>query len=874
MIGQTVNQYHIIDRLGEGGMGVVYLAKDTRLHRKAALKFISSELNRSSKIHERFVREAQAAARLSHPNICTVYELGRNDTYTFIALEYVKGQTLRERMQLESISYNEIRSWLRQLAEGLLAAHELGVVHRDVKPANIMITDKGHIKIMDFGIAKLNDAEQELTQGESTIGTISYMSPEQARGEKVDHRTDIWSLGIILYELATGQRPFDGAFREAFMYRLMHEEMTPPSSHNSEIPADLDKIITTCLQRERASRYASLADLLVDIDGESRLVDAGSREERSSHITEASNEKPTTDNLVSKGEAAGVIIDNQSKKWIGGVSVATLLALMLLQVNVWFDSENNTSQSLSTAMHLAVLPFDSYSESEENESFSNGLAHMVATNLMRMEHDEEDLWIVPVREVLSQNILSAGDAREKFGINLVLSGTIIQLEQLMQITIDLTDAQTLRVIDSATIELEDTKPDEIQLQLVNRLADMLGLEIPAGTDQIVAQRYPEDPEAYKLFIQGQGFMQRYDNMHNLDEAIRYFERAIRIDSTFALAFAEASRAYGRKYYYTKNLAFKELAISLSEKALELDNEAIEVWIAWSIVDPSALEKALAIDPNNYQVNLELLYSHTNRGEFEKAEEYANKTITLQPNYWSGYNAYALLSRKKGEFDKAIELLSKVIELTPDNGTAFHNLGLMYLHKQDTINAVDMFLRAVNSEPKGQTYRTLGWIERARKNYHASLEHFLNATQVTDKNENYQLELGNAYFLANDFENARTHWRESLLLAEDRLDREGDIIEIVQVIAEVQARLANTEEALKYIDKYKELMTPGNALYTSHNYMLAYLHELIGDRDTALEYIAKLFEEGWKPSYFTNDIYLAAITQEQRYLDMASAYSTQ
>ena len=258
---------------------------------------------------------------------------------------------------------------------------------------------------------------------------------------------------------------------------------------------------------------------------------------------------------------------------------------------------------------------------------------------------------------------------------------------------------------------------KIQDQLVRRLGDMLELRLPSGAEQLVRQRHPDDPEAYKLFIQGQGFMQRYDDMHNLDEAIRLFERAIRIDSTYALAYAEASRAYGRKYYYTKDLGLRELAISFSKKALALDEDAIEVWIAAAIIDPTALNKALSIDPDNFLVNWELIYSHANRGEFEKAEAHAKKAIALQPNYWTGYNAYALLSRKMGKFDQAIELLNKVIELTPDNGSALHNLGLMYLHKRDTSNAVTMFLRAAESEPTGQTYRTFG-LDRAskKKNY--------------------------------------------------------------------------------------------------------------------------------------------------------------
>ncbi len=267
MIGTTLNQYHIIDRIGEGGMGVVYLAEDTRLDRKVALKFVSNISLDSTEEITRFHREARAAARLNHPNICTIHELGETEDKTFIAMEYVDGITLKERMRQGNIQQTNIQNWLDQIAEGLQTAHEAGVIHRDIKPANIMLSNKGLIKIMDFGIAKLAESETDLTKANSTIGTIAYMSPEQTRGEKIDHRTDIWSVGIILYELTTGVRPFTGAFREAVMYAMMHEDPAPPLSINHEMPADLDQIINKCLQRERDDRYGSLEELLCELNG-------------------------------------------------------------------------------------------------------------------------------------------------------------------------------------------------------------------------------------------------------------------------------------------------------------------------------------------------------------------------------------------------------------------------------------------------------------------------------------------------------------------------------------------------------------------------------------------------------------------------------
>ena len=264
-IGTTINQYRIIDRIGEGGMGIVYLAEDTRLHRKVALKFVSNLSPDSTEAIARFRREAQAAARLNHPNICTIHELGETDNQIYIAFEYIDGSTLKERLRSASIAEHDIRDWLEQIGKGLQAAHKAGVVHRDIKPANIMVTGSGLIKIMDFGIAKLVESETELTQANSTIGTIAYMSPEQARGEEIDQRTDIWSVGIILYELLTGRRPFEGAFREAVMYAMMHNDPEPIATGRQGVPESLVAIVHRAIEKDPEARYSSMEELLADL---------------------------------------------------------------------------------------------------------------------------------------------------------------------------------------------------------------------------------------------------------------------------------------------------------------------------------------------------------------------------------------------------------------------------------------------------------------------------------------------------------------------------------------------------------------------------------------------------------------------------------
>ena len=293
--GNTINQYKIIDRIGEGSMGVVYLAEDTHLGRKVALKFVANALSGSSDEIARFHQEARAAAHLNHPNICTVHELGEAEGRAYIAMEYVEGVTLEDHMQQREFHEADVLKWLTQMAEGLHVAHEAGVIHRDMKPANIMISTGGLVKIMDFGIARLMESDANLTKPNSMLGTALYMSPEQARGEEVSRQTDIWSIGVILYEMATGKPPFAGAYREAVLYSVLHTEPPAPSSINPKISADLERVILQCLQRDLSERYSSL-DVLLD-DLRSQKVEANGMGQGVGRVDDHIDKEASSENI-------------------------------------------------------------------------------------------------------------------------------------------------------------------------------------------------------------------------------------------------------------------------------------------------------------------------------------------------------------------------------------------------------------------------------------------------------------------------------------------------------------------------------------------------------------------------------------------------
>jgi len=264
MINQTISHYKILAKLGEGGMGVVYKAEDTRLKRIVALKFLPSSIMASEAEKTRFIHEAQAAAALNHPNICTIYEIDEVDGQAFIAMEFVEGQSLKDTVNSNQLSVSSVTDIAIQIAQGLAKAHEHGITHRDIKPANVMITKDGIAKILDFGLAKLA-GQSRLTKSGSTLGTMAYMSPEQAHGEEVDHRTDIWALGVVLYEMITGQLPFKGEYEHAVMYSILNQDPQPITSLRSEAPIELERVVNECLEKQTAQRYQHVDELLADL---------------------------------------------------------------------------------------------------------------------------------------------------------------------------------------------------------------------------------------------------------------------------------------------------------------------------------------------------------------------------------------------------------------------------------------------------------------------------------------------------------------------------------------------------------------------------------------------------------------------------------
>jgi serine/threonine-protein kinase len=632
MIGKTISHYRILERLGEGGMGVVYRAVDTKLDRDVALKFLPSDLTSDPEAKERFIHEAKAASSLDHQSICTVYEIAESeDGQIFIAMACYGGETLRARIRRGPLKIAEAVNVAVQVSQGLAKAHERGIVHRDIKPANIIITDDGIPKIVDFGLAKLA-GKSGLTRTGRTLGTIAYMSPEQVRGDAVDHRTDIWSLGVTLYEMLTGVSPFERDYEAAIMYSILNEGPQPMSSFRPGLSDELQRIIDGATAKNPDERYQTALDL------RDHLAAYASR------LASASSAMPSSGGPPASGE---------------------------------------------TTASVAVLPFANLSTDAEQEYFCDGMAESITDALAHLK----DLRVVARTSAFSFKGKNA-DIREigrKLNVKSVVEGSVQKAGNRLRITVQLVSAADGYRIWSERYDrtLEDifAIQDEISLAIV----DKLRVKVLRAEEAGFKKRYTENPEAYNLYLKGRWLAEKMTEQE-LHKAIDYFRQAVALDSGFALAFAGIGDAYvsiGASGFMPTDEVYEQ-ARAAAERALELDSTlseghtvlaGLKVWfdLNWPAAEHEFL-RAFALDPYNGEVHHQYAHLLAALGRTGEAVEHMRKALELEPvsvltNACAGQIMY--LARM---YDEAIVQLKKTVELDPNFQSQYTWLAMAYAQK--------------------------------------------------------------------------------------------------------------------------------------------------------------------------------------------------
>ncbi len=796
MVSKTLSHYRIIRKLGAGGMGEVYLAEDTRLDRPVALKLLSKEFTEKEDRLRRFEQEARAASKLNHPNVAHIYEIGDCDGSHFIAMEYIEGRPLDELIRARSLEIADVIRISIEIADALDEAHVKGIIHRDIKPQNIMLTPRGQVKVLDFGLAKISAQEPEASEAATRVktspgvvmGTVNYMSPEQAMGREVDARSDIFSLGVLIYEMLAGRTPFAGESVTEIIDRIAHAQPEAIARFNYAVPQELEVIVKKALRKNRDERYQTARDMLVDLKNlkeefefQSKLEQTTppdtSREPRASMISEprvlstASQPPVSTASLAATSTASSAeYVVNQIKRH----KLVVLAALVIIALGVVglvaYLHARNTEVAIES---IAVLPFVNQSHDPESEYLSDGLTESIINSLTQL----------PNLRVIARSSVFRYKGREtdplavghELGVRAVLVGRILQRGDQLTISTELVDVRDNKQLWGEQYERKMSDILNVQRDIAQEISSNLRTRISGAEQARVTKRYTDNPEAYQLYLKGRYFWNKRTG-DDLKKSIEYFNQAIERDPNYALAYAGLADAYNLLPNYSVSSPQDSYP-----KAKEAARHAL-------VIDDTLAEAHTSLAEVLFQYDWNL--AESNR-EFQRA-------IELNPNYPTAHHWYAsqnLLVMKR--FDEAIAEMKHAQQLDPLSLVINTDLGTTYILSRRNDEAIEQMRKTVEIDPN---FYYAHWV------------------------------LGEAYALKGLYQEALSEYQKARALNDDP--------NVLAVLGHAYAMSGKRDEALKIVDQMKEMAK--HRYVSPYNFVWVYI--ALGDNDQAFQWLERDYED--------------------------------
>jgi serine/threonine protein kinase/Tfp pilus assembly protein PilF len=785
--GSTVAHYRVLSLLGEGGMGRVYLAEDTKLHRKVSLKFLSADVTKDHERLRRFEQEARAASALNQPNIITIHEIGEEDGHQFIAIEFIDGQTLRERLR-SPLDLDESLEIAIQVASALAAAHRVNIVHRDIKPENIMIRkDDGLVKVLDFGLAKMSvlrratmdpeaDTQLRNTAPGVVMGTAAYMSPEQARGETVDERTDIWSLGVVLYEMIAGCSPFVASTSNEIISAILSRETPAPLTRYSRlVPERLEEIVEKALTKNKDERYQTSKDLLIDLKRLQQTLQLKAASERStspdrivSAVTDGQatvSKAETSASRTPQASSAEYIVNQvRSHKRVVLLSLALLLLIAAGMFIYAWRSRETAAPSRPEIKSLAVLPLENLSGDPSQEYFADGMTEALISNLSQIK---------ALKVISRTSVMRYKGSRESLpiiaqalGVDAVIEGSVQRSGGRVRVTAKLVPATTDAAIWSRNYEREVSDILKLQSDVAQAIAAEVRVQLTPDEQNRLASARPIDPKAHEAYLLGRYHLAKL-NESDLSRAVDYFKEAIRIEPDFAAAYAGLSRAWsergiwGGKSYIEVETPAREAA----RKALQIDpaNSSAHTSMCMILINydfnysaaEEQVRRAIEIDPGSAEAHVAYGWLLQVLGRYEEVLEQMEKAEQLDPASSQIQGDFGRMLYRARKYDEAEKHLKRSIELDPNNYGSYGRLGDVYIEMGRFGDAVAMFEKSRSIQPQGAHALRLAVVYARMGNRQAALD------ALTTTSNRSTWELARLYTALGDLDKAFTILNESI-----------------------------------------------------------------------------------------------------------------
>ncbi len=842
-------RYKIVSLLGCGGMGEVYEADDSDLGGRLAIKVIHPKIALDPDALDRFRREVQLARQVTHPNVCRVFDIGHHwqlgEEILFLTMELVRGETLAARLKrIGKIELQEALSIARQLCQALEAAHRVPVLHRDLKCANIMLVGEGEqvrAVITDFGIAcgmsKIEGSSATGSGQSMVVGTPAYMSPEQLQGKSLTLSSDIYSLGVVLYEMTTGVRPFHNNSQWIEAVNRLTDNPVAPVKISPGLGENWNKTILRCLDRDPEKRMAPVEAVLVSLSGNRNLV-----------------------SLLREYRRAAALV------------AAFAFIVVPLAFLLWIRF---SPTPLPANKHLAVFPFTFVGDYVPGPASAYGLSESVTSNLARLEPANSSLWVVPWSQVRNMKPDDAGHAAASLGVNLLITGQMEKLGSGLRLRTEVKDAQTLKVLRSEVVTIPAEEMATVEDLALERISAMLKVVMPEGILYHLPVDQKLEPDAYEFYQQGHGYLRR-DSSENVDRAIPLLQRAISLDARFAAANADLGTAYVFKYRNTKDKHWLDSARQFSSRALSLNESLAPAHLAQAMILQesgdldsaiSEFNRALRLDPTDDEVIRRLALAYDAAGTILKAESLLKDSIRRNPSDWVNYLSLGALYFHHAQYDQAEQCYHIVTELAPDNVPAIFSLGGVYLAQGKYNEAERTLDRAVAVSPSAGAYSNLGSARFHLGSYAGAAVAFLKATDLSPKDYVNWTNLADAYDMAGEhakaeqaFERAVQEQSQALII----LPNDGMLLER---LALSYAKLGKKQDARLRLNQ--AMRHPANTAEFLFNAMC--LYELTDQREQALLTLRSVLRDNYSMSEIESDGDLKNLRADPRYAKTLKAF---